>query len=150
MVGDLVKVEDKQQIPADLVLLSSSLRFARCAQQCAHCTFCSPLWCVLLFSAHTLYLPTILLNITISFCQIWWLFCDDRQSGRRNQLETVDSPKVREVPTIWYSKGNFDLSSGFCLPEKSCIWIFLVYRETRQLVTPHSLGQLEAQVTIFK
>ena len=28
MVGDLVKVEDKQQIPADLVLLSSSLRLS--------------------------------------------------------------------------------------------------------------------------
>ena len=50
---DLVKVEDKQQIPADLVLLSSSLRFVTmCSPTCSLHFLLTIMMCTFIFSSY--------------------------------------------------------------------------------------------------
>ena len=69
--------------------------------------------------------------------KVWWLFCDDCQSWRGNQPEAFAGPKVR----TFIQKASAPVSAERIILEKRNL-----FRETRELDTPQSLGQLEAQV----
>ena len=70
------------------------------------------------------------------------MLCDDGQPRWGNQPEALARSKVRTLicKALWFISGNgpkrLQLEKGIKL-----------FRETRELVTPQSLGQLEAQVT---
>ena len=74
--------------------------------------------------------------------KVWWLLCDDGQPRWGNQPEALARSKVRTLicKELWFISGKgpkrLQLEKGIKL-----------FRETRELVTPQSLGQLEAQVT---
>ena len=124
MVGDLVKVEDQQQIPADLLLFSSSLRW--------HSSFnCHPMTIRQHHRNHHRNL-----HQRSGGCFVMTANLD----GETN-LKPLSAPKWE----FYLKKKCFSLRKSVpSVSDKKKVC--KNFRETRELITPQSLGQLEAQV----